>query len=433
MQSVSRRKQINNSEGKGINFALAASLSVLLLTGGAPALGQTSKPLDLTGFLSLVETHNPELAVARQQRPLADADLLIARSYPNPDIDINAGPWSSRIGGAAGNATGVGITQPIELPSVRAPRIGAAMAGIASADALFDSIRLAIGYQARQAYVDILRRQEDERIGRDNVDLLTQIRDRVLKRVEVGEAPRFELVRAESETLVAENALAAYRLRLDEARATLRRLTANALPPQFELSESLPPVGDAPPLGALQAEVVSAHPTLRGLEAERERARRRLEQERALSAPQPSLRWSDARDPEMRSSTIGLMLSIPLWNKREGQIAQAVAAFDLTTAQLEQQRVQLLRELDSAYARLSITRRQIQTFEAGLLRSAEAALQAAEAAYRFGERSFLEVLDAQRTLRAVKVDYNQTRFERIAAWLDIERLRARNPFQVETK
>lgn len=127
------------------------------------------------------------------------------------------------------------------------------------------------------------------------------------------------------------------------------------------------------------------------------------------------------------------MLSIPLWNKREGQIAQAVAAFDLTTAQLEQQRVQLLRELDSAYARLSITRRQIQTFEAGLLRSAEAALQAAEAAYRFGERSFLEVLDAQRTLRAVKVDYNQTRFERIAAWLDIERLRARNPFQVETK
>jgi len=91
----------------------------------------------------------------------------------------------------------------------------------------------------------------------------------------------------------------------------------------------------------------------------------------------------------------------------------------------------LLRELDSAYARLAIAQRQIGTFEAGLLRSAETALQAAEAAYRFGERSFLEVLDAQRTLRVVRSDYNQTRYDRIAAWLDIERLRARDPFQME--
>ena len=416
-----------------IQMAAKAALLVVSLTGIGPAQAQNSTQLDLRAFLALVEAHNPELAAAQQQRPLAEADLLIARSYPNPDIELSAGPWRSRIGGAAGNATGFGIMQPIELPSVRAPRIAASEAGVASAGAFVDSVRLTIGFQARQAYIDVLRRQEDERIGRDNVELLTQIRDRVLKRVEVGEAPRFELVRAESESLVAENTLAAYRLRLEEARATLRRLTANALPAQFELSEALPGVGDAPPLAALQAEIVAAHPTLRGLGAEQERARRRLEQERALSAPQPSVRFSDSRDPEMRSATLGLMLTIPLWNRREGQIAQARAAIDLATAQLEQQRVQLLRELDSAYARLSIARRQIQTFEAGLLRSAEAALQAAEAAYRFGERSFLEVLDAQRTLRVVKADYNQTRFERISAWLDIERLRARNPFQAEEK
>ena len=47
----------------------------------------------------------------------------------------------------------------------------------------------------------------------------------------------------------------------------------------------------------------------------------------------------------------------------------------------------------------------------------------------YGDR----LLDAQRTLRVVKADYNQTRFERISAWLDIERLRARNPFQAEEK
>ena len=128
---------------------------------------------------------------------------------------------------------------------------------------------------------------------------------------------------------------------------------------------------------------------------------------------------------------LGVTVSLPLWNRRDGQIAQAKAGIDLVAAQIEQQRVQLLLELDSAYARLAIAQRQIDTFEAGLLRSAGAALQAAEAAYRFGERSFLEVLDAQRTLRLVRSDYNQTRHDRIAAWLDLERLQARDPFQME--
>jgi cobalt-zinc-cadmium efflux system outer membrane protein len=66
-----------------------------------------------------------------------------------------------------------------------------------------------------------------------------------------------------------------------------------------------------------------------------------------------------------------------------------------------------------------------------LLRSAEAGLRVAEAAYRAGERSFLEVLDAQRTLRTVRSDYNHALFDRNAAWLDIEKLTARDPFRAK--
>ncbi len=418
-----------------VRHARGAALCVaLLLTGAAQAKSTSSvgvPGVGLAEFLALVERNNPELEAARQQRAIADAESLIARAYPNPELEIGGGPWRSRLGAGTGSATAYGFTQPIELPSVRAARIGAAAAGIESAGALGQTVRLAIGYQARQAFFELLRRQEDERIARENVELLQQIRDRVLKRVEVGEAPRFELIRADSEALVAQNALATSRLRVEEARASLRRLTANTLPPQFGVSGAEPDLPVVPPLSALQPEMIAVHPALRALAAERERARRRLEQERALAAPQPALRFGETRDPEMRASMVGVTLSIPLWNRREGQIAQARAGIDLVSAQIEQQRVQLLRELDSAYARLDIAQRQIGTFEAGLLRSAGAALQATEAAYRFGERSFLEVLDAQRTLRVVRGDYNQVRYDRVAAWLDIERLRARDPFRME--
>ena len=411
-----------------LRCAWALVLCLSLAPAGA-ARAQSHASVDLPGFLALVEHNNPELAAARQQRAFAEAESQIAGAYPNPELALGSGSWRSRAGGASGTASELRISQPIELPSVRSARIGAAAAGIDSAGALAQAVRLSIGYQAHQAFFELQRRLEDERIARENAELLSQIRERVSKRVEVGEAPRFELVRAEAETLAAQNAVAASGLRVEDARASLRRLTAIALPPQFGVrgTEPVPPA--VPSLADLQPEVIASHPSLRALAAERERTQRRLDQERALAAPQPAITFGESRDPEMRASVLGLTLSIPLWNRREGQIAHARAGIEFVAAQIEQQRATLLRELDSAYARLSIAQRQILTFEAGLLRSAGAALQAAEAAYRFGERSFLEVLDAQRTLRIVRGDYNQARYDRISAWLDIERLRARDPFR----
>ena len=55
---------------------------------------------------------------------------------------------------------------------------------------------------------------------------------------------------------------------------------------------------------------------------------------------------------------------------------------------------------------------------------AEAALQVAEAAYRFGERGIFEVIDGQRTLRNVRLELLNARFDQQAAWIDLERMRA---------
>ena len=407
------------------------SLLCLGLASGSALHAQVPPVLGLADFLALVESGSPELAAVQQQRAIAQAETRVAGAYPNPELEFGAGPWRSRVGAGSGTASTYGITQPIDLPSVRAARIAAAAAGADGAAAFAQSVRLSVGAQARQVFFDLLRRKEDERLARENLELLEQIQGRVLKRVEVGEAPRFELVRAEAETLAARNAHAAARLRVEEARGALRRMAGGLLAQEFEVRGELPSLPSLPPLAELQTAMLAENPALRAAAAERERAQRRLDQERALRAPQPALRLGESRDPEMRAAVVGLSLSIPLWDRREGQIAQAQASIGLAAAQADQQRAQLLRELETAHARLAIAQRQIGTFEAGLLRSAESALRVAEAAYRFGERSFLEVLDAQRTLRAVRGDYNQARFERISAWLDIDRLRARDPFRTE--
>jgi cobalt-zinc-cadmium efflux system outer membrane protein len=51
-------------------------------------------------------------------------------------------------------------------------------------------------------------------------------------------------------------------------------------------------------------------------------------------------------------------------------------------------------------------------------------VEGAQAAFKFGERSILEVLDAQRVLRAARMDYLNARYDRQQALIDLEQLRA---------
>ena len=65
----------------------------------------------------------------------------------------------------------------------------------------------------------------------------------------------------------------------------------------------------------------------------------------------------------------------------------------------------------------------METFEAGTLRQTEAAVRAAQAAFKFGERGIIEVLDAQRVLRAAQLEYLNAQFDRQRALIDLEQLR----------
>jgi cobalt-zinc-cadmium efflux system outer membrane protein len=66
-------------------------------------------------------------------------------------------------------------------------------------------------------------------------------------------------------------------------------------------------------------------------------------------------------------------------------------------------------------------------FEGGLIKEAENAVEVAQAAYRFGERSLLELLDTQRVLRGILGDSLQAYFDLQAAAAEIDRLRAHYP------
>jgi cobalt-zinc-cadmium efflux system outer membrane protein len=381
--------------------------------------------LTLEQALALAERASPRLAASVAQTSGARAGILTARAYPNPTADFDAGHQSARDAASKSGPVGaVGISQPIDLPGVRAPRVRGAEAALEASEFALQEARLALRNAVKQAYYDVLRREAELDLAEDNRKLLEDIRRRIAVRVDVGEAPKLELTRADAEALSALNAANSARLRVREATARLRAAIGAPLPDDVDVEGDFSATPALPALPQLRDEVLARYPAIAQAQADVRRAEARVETERALRTPQPTLRAGFDQDPDFRQTRLGIALSIPLWNQRQGQIGEAVAAMQEATARAELRRVEVVAALESAYSRYQIATQQIANFEGGLLRQAEAALRVAENAYRFGERGFIEVLDAQRLLRNVRADFLNARFEQRAAFNDIEQLRA---------
>lgn len=386
----------------------------------------SAETLSLPQILSLLETHNPSLANAQARQESAQAALVTSKAYPNPELEIGGGS-STGIGQGALNGSNeqVFIAQPLDLPFVREARRKVAEAGITSADEASRHVWLTVRSQVRLAFYEILRRQAELQISRDNEQLLTQIRDKIKLKVEVGEAPRYEQVKSEAEALNAVKLRESAETRVDDAKSALRMMFGPALPHQYEAAGDLPaPPASLPSLESLREEVLNKQPVLQQFRAEIEKAAAKVKYEQNLRYPQPTLKAGAERDPGLEQWRINIIVPLPLWNQRQGPIGEAAAELQQAEALANQQEFTVIRELENAYNRYRIAHRQVETFDAGLLKQAETVLKVAESAYRLGERGIIDYLDAQRTYRTVRNDYLNARFDRQAALIDLDRLRA---------
>ena len=384
--------------------------------------------LTLETALRLAATHSPILADIVAQERGAHAALTTARAYPNPDLQLGAGKALSKLQHIQdGQTNAAALSQLIELPSVREARRQGAEAGIAAAEASVSDARINLRTSVKQAFFEVLRRQEELRLAKVNLDLLMQIRDRVKLKVKVGESPRFELVKADVEVLAAQSAVKSAELRIIQARDRLRAIIGAPLAKNFEVSQEklLPP--DLPELDELRKELLERQPVLKVANAQAQRAEARVQLERNLRIPQPTITVGTNQDPDWKIWQVGVSLPLPLWNRRQGPIGEALAGLERAEAEKRQVNISLLGVLDQAYGRYQIAKNQVKIFETGLLRDAENAMKVAEAAYRHGERGILEFLDAQRVLRTTRLDYLNARYELQAALIEIERLRAIPP------
>jgi cobalt-zinc-cadmium efflux system outer membrane protein len=363
----------------------------------------------------------------------AKGDATTARAYPNPDVGGQLGRSKERntLTPLSGQVYNITMAQPIEIPMVRSARIDAADEIVKATDASRQSFEDDSVARIKLAYYELLRRLAEATATEEDLALTQQIRDRIALRHQVGESPKFDLIRADTEMLNASKNRDAARLRVDQARANLRLAVGHPLPEGWTVQGSLPNAIQLPPKEKLKDELLARNPVLMKTEAEQRAAEHRLSMEKSMRLPKIALIAEREVDPTQQYSRGGVVMTIPLWDWRSGQISKAKAEVSSSRHQLNAQRLSFSESLEATYQLYQIASNQVRVLETQLLSQAAAAQRIAESAYRYGERGILEWLDAQRTYRAARNELIAARFDLATVSVEIDRLRSISHAQQE--
>jgi cobalt-zinc-cadmium efflux system outer membrane protein len=405
------------------NFLMRILLLFLffgLLTNSASSNPQ----YNLQDLIDIAKRENPILDVLKAKEDAARSSVVTAESYLNPEIEVGTGPSRFRTPNTSTNQRrnyGVNISQPLEFPNVRGAKKAVAESRVNYASSVTEATMINLSLQIKKAFYDVLQNEAVLKIAEGDRDALKNIREKVALRVEVGEAPRYELIKADTELVAAQRDADAALLRISESKFYLRGLVSKSLTDSFGLVGSLPPSDINLNADFLKNEI-SKSPKLKQIKASADVAENRLRLEEKLINPGLTLNAGVDQDPDITSYRFGISIPIPIWNRRQGQIGEAAAGYRELQAQYTDQELALKRDIESAFQRYLIAQQQVKTFESGLLDQAESVLKVAESAYRYGERGILEYLDAQRTFRLVRKDYLASKYDYVVAILEIEQL-----------
>jgi cobalt-zinc-cadmium efflux system outer membrane protein len=114
---------------------------------------------------------------------------------------------------------------------------------------------------------------------------------------------------------------------------------------------------------------------------------------------------------DVRGNSYGVFFSapLPIFNRNQGEIARARVQQQQLRTKIQALEHDIASEIANAYAQYSTAREIVDTIEQQMLTQAQEVRATTEYAYRRGEASFIELLDAVRTFNDTMQSYNGAR------------------------
>lgn len=396
---------------------LLPAAALVVLFAAAPVAAQT-----LAEALALAYQNNPTLQAARAALRATDENVPQALAGWRPTVTL-----SGNVGYAEGYARTVGPGGPVTRPTDRTPagvnaaitqplyRGGRTEAQLRRAEnqVLAARARLLATEQAVlrdtvAAYVAVIRDQEEVRLNRNNVIVLTRQLQATQERFRVGEITRTDVAQAESRLAGARAQLAEAEGRLQNSRSHFARLVGQP-PGRLVAPEPIrPPVNSAEEARRV---AMTNNPAVVAALFDEAAARDFIDVQMAALLPQANLtaqafRNDNSTQPQTRATgqQIVASITVPLYQggAEYAAVRQARQEAQRLRQVVDEQRRLAAQQAAEAWESLLATRAAVVSVRAQI-NAAEIALDGVRREAIVGNRTTLDVLNAEQELLNARV------------------------------
>jgi outer membrane protein, heavy metal efflux system len=388
-----------------------------------PAAAVSTSTMTLVEVLARVLERNPGIPASQLEIRALAQRVIQAGVKPNPEFSTELQNLPAIAGDGLFYSTEVSVQmgQKLELGGKREARIAAAEKGQAVAASRFLMVKSELVAAASLAFSEVLADQERLKNQRELTRLAQQAHSTVVDRVEAGKVSPVEQTRATVALVTAQLEEDKLSRQLGLAKDRLAALwdgegsDFSEVAGRFELPPSLSGIGG--PCLELNPEL-----SLMSAEIESQRAALALEQTARKPDITVSAGYRRMNFENINAWVMGVSIPIPLFDKREGAIAEARLRVEQAAAEKRAAQWRLRTRLTESRQEYGTALLEASALSQSAIPAAKQALEAVEEGYRLGKFDFLNLLDAQRT----HAELQRRHIEAVAAGLkaraEMERL-----------
>lgn len=364
-------------------------------------------PLRLDALVEAVRERNPNLERARQAWRQALAQYSQATRFADTMLGVSLAPLSV-VSDDVKVGFGAELSQPLPYPGKRRLRGEIAAAEAEAAHTDFEAVEQRLALMTANMYFDLFFLDRALEINAEHIVLLEEYGRTVDAHLQSGRAWQDDALKVDVDL----TDLRQQRIALEADRrvvaaqlnALLHRESDAALPPPP--SELPVPLVPGARLAALQASAIDTRPELTGIRHQQRGARAAVELAEREYYPDVAVMGSYNRMWPMLEHQImvGLFVELPTQRAaRRGAEDAARARVHRSLADYASSADEIRLQVATALERLREARDSWNLYAQSMLPAAENRVQAIRIGLDAGRTSFLEVIRAERELRAVRL------------------------------
>lgn len=384
-----------------ITHVIAGPAVALVLTALATS-GAVAEELSLSQAVAIALRNNPTISAGQLTAVAAQDSAKGARALANPQFEV-----APTIIGEAGSDSAILVSQPLEINGSRRvrSRIAEDQACVASYEAETSTRKVVL--EVKEAYWNLAAAQAMLRLNRENADYLSDVHNATKKQFDIGAVPGSQLIKSEVELARARQETALAELDFAQSKTLLAALMNRPCDEKFTASDPLAYRQTVVSLDALLGSAQKTRPEIAAAQYELAAARGRTRAARIAREPDLSIqaRRGSLDGSEDQGVAIGINLPIFDWGSAKAEQRSAATAARAQEKRLDAARNAANLDVRQAAEQVITSAGIVREYQGGIVEKSEQLALMARTGFEKGATSYLELLEAQRTLRLVRTDY----------------------------